>query len=286
MNKPAITVNICTWRPNETFFREAVSSILRQTMDDFELVIVEDPSPVDGKNILGDLLADPRIRYQQNEARTGLLAQKNTALALSTAPLIAILDHDDVAEPQRLERQYAFLSSNEQIHAVGSWIIAINEAGEEIGLRRYPTGAAAVRRALRRISPIAHPSVMFRRDTVLRLKGYTWSSSDDPHGLVSDYDLWCRMGLAGYQMDNIPEPLLRYRIHSLAQKREATKRFLRATIAIKRRYLLSEFALGDWLRYCAEHVLLCLPSSLIWRLFVMLTYRGSGNGRMFSSCAR
>ena len=273
MSTPLVSVNMCVWRPHEVYFPQAVRSILDQTFEDFELIIVEDPSEIDGRAMIADLLGDPRIRYVQNAARTGLLSQKNKALALSRGQYIAILDQDDVALPDRLERQARFLDTEPLIHAVGTWISAIDSAGRHLGVRRYPTDPASVRSALRRFSPIAHPSVMFRRSTVSSLGGYTWCSADDPHGLVSDYDLWCRMALAGFDMANIPEVLLQYRIHSLAQKRAATKRFLRATLEIKRRYLIREFGFVDWLRYLGEHCLLLLPSGLIWATFIFLTYR-------------
>ncbi|WP_460185545.1 glycosyltransferase [Thermopirellula anaerolimosa] len=264
---------MCTWRPQQPYFRTAVQSILDQTFSNFELIIVEDPSEIDGTSLLGTLVHDARIRYVRNSTRTGLLAQKNQALELSRGQFVAILDHDDIAIPERLDKQVQFLLSHPDICVVGSWIQAIDENGRLIGIRTYPTDPAAVRNALRRFCPIAHPASMFRKECVAALGGYTWRHTVDPLGLVSDYDLWCRLARAGHHLCNLPEVLLHYRIHSHAQKHLTTRSFLLATVLIKYRYFRKELRPQDWLRLCLELGLLPLPSRFVWRLFRAITYR-------------
>lgn len=273
MRPPLVSVNLCTYRPHPSYLRQAVASVRSQTWSDWELVIVEDPSPVSIREVLGHWLEDPRVLLLRNRERQGLLRQKNQALQASRGQFVAVLDHDDVAEPHRLATQVAYLQTHPEVHAVGSWVLAIDEQGTSFGMRRYPTGTERVRRALRRFSPLAHPATMFRRESVLALGGYTWSHPSDPLGLVSDYELWSRMAKAGLALDNIPEVLLRYRVHRQAQKRERAKAILRATLAVKTIHWREEFDGLDWLRYLGEHALLCLPAGLLWRLFLVLSYR-------------
>jgi glycosyltransferase involved in cell wall biosynthesis len=273
MTRPLVSVNICTWRPQSDYFIAAVQSILDQTFTDYELIIVEDPSEVDGKAILGHLLNDQRIRYIQNPHRTGLLAQKNQALELSRGEFVAILDHDDIAARDRLEKQVVFLNEQPTISVVGAWIRAIDERGNPIGIRKYPTHPETVRKALRRFSPIAHPACMFRREDILQLGGYTWKHRVDPLGLVSDYDLWCRLAIAGRRMANLPEVLLDYRLHTRGQKHLTTRSFILATLIIKLRYFKRDLTAGDWARYLGELCLLGLPSKLVYRMFLLLSYR-------------
>lgn len=270
---PRVSVNICTWSPHPVFFRESVLSILHQTFEDFEVILVEDPSEVDGRTFIADLLSDERIRYFRNTDRTGLLNQKNQALALSSGDFIAILDHDDISHPTRLEQQVNFLAQNPEISVVGTWIRAIDEHGNAIGVRKYPVNPDEICRALRRFSPLAHPSVMFRKHTIQELGGYTWFHPVDPLGLVSDYDLWCRLAKAGFKMANIPQVLLDYRLHSGAQKAATTRVFLKATLIIKRRYFSREFTLRDWIRFWFECALLLFPPAFTWHLFKRITYR-------------
>jgi glycosyltransferase involved in cell wall biosynthesis len=266
-------VNLCTWQPEPRFLREAVESLLHQSFQDFELVIVEDPSPVSAREELGNLLLDKRIRHYRNPRRCGLLRQKNQALRLSRGELVAILDHDDVAEPARLERQVTFLEKYPQVVAVGTWLTAIDENNRVLGKRRYPTQPEAINQAIRRYSPLAHPSVMFRKKAVVGLGGYKPTSSWDPLGLVSDYDLWCRMVLAGMSLANLPDYLLRYRVHRGAQKWLQTKVFLRATLDLKQKYWGQHFTARDWLRSWGEELLLGLPAPALWWLFRFLAYR-------------
>ncbi|MGQ9505937.1 MAG: glycosyltransferase [Thermogutta sp.] len=268
MPTPAVSVNMCVWRPHERYFREAVQSILDQTFPDFELIIVEDPSEHDGRAMIPDLLKDPRIRYVHNTERTGFEAQKNLGLRLSNATYVAMMDADDIAEPERLERQLQFLRANPNIQVVGSWIRIINANGEPIGIRHYPTSPQAVKRAMRRYNALAHPSVVVSREIALAVGAY-----DPQMHLAEDYDLWARVLSHGYNLANVPEPLLRYRLHPAAAKAERTTVSLRKTIEVKKRYFARNFTLADRMRYTAEHCLLMLPPRLVYWLFCILTFR-------------
>lgn len=271
MGNPLVSVNICVWRPHEVYFPLAVRSILDQTFDDFELIIVEDPSEIDGRAMIADLLGDPRIRYVQNPTRTGLVSQRNQALQLSRADLVAVLDADDIAEPDRLEEQCQFLERNPSIAVLGTSLRIINAQGNTIGFRSYPTSPVVVRRSLRRYNPIAQPSVMFRADVVQSCGAYR-----DETPFAQDYDLWIRVMKAGHDLCNLPCPLLRYRVHKSALKWVMLRQTLKITIQIKQEYFRNDFDFGDKLRLACERVLLHLPPKLVYWLFCVITYRRKG----------
>ena len=186
MSTPAISVNMCVYRPHPVYFRQAVESILNQTLEDFELVIVEDPSEVDGRELIPDLIQDPRVVYVHNEQRKRLVAQRNQALERSVADWVAILDADDIAKPDRLAKQWEFIQSHPEMDVVGSWIEIIDDAGNTIASRRYPVTHGDIARTMRRYNPIAQPAVAFSKVAVQSAGGYQKMS-------VEDYELWCRM---------------------------------------------------------------------------------------------
>lgn len=269
MSTPAVSVNICVWKPDPVYFRQAVESILAQTLQDFELVIVEDPSEKDGRAMIADLLHDPRIRYIQNRERTGLIAQRNLALELSCAPWIAILDADDVAKPQRLAKQMEYLAVHPDVSVLGSYLEVIDGQGRPVGIRRYPTDHAAIARAMRRYNPIAQPAVVFSKTQCDAV------GANQGQGYGRDYDLWCRMLISGCIFANLPDLLTQYRIHSGASKRHHLRDVLRKTVETKKRYFAHQFTAGDRLRLLAERWLLLLPPQVVYWLFCKMTYHRS-----------
>jgi len=98
--KPIVSVVMPVLNPHPVYFRQAVESILNQTLQDWELVIVEDPSPRSAAEILKDY-PDPRIRHFVNPQRTSLVQQLNRGLQETQAELVARHDHDDISEPER-----------------------------------------------------------------------------------------------------------------------------------------------------------------------------------------
>ena len=277
MDRPLISVNLCVWKPAPRFFPQAVESILNQTFQDFELIIVEDPSEFDGRAMIRHLLDDPRIRYVKNETRTGLIAQRNQALELSRAKLVAVLDADDVAKSERLATQFAFLQENPETKVLGSWLEIINEEGQTIGLRKYPTTHGEIARVIRRYNPIAQPAVVFDKELALALGGY----QGEPY--TEDYDLWCRIFNSGARFANLPGALVRYRLHEAASKTRHLRHILRSTIKIKRRSFSKGWNLGDYLRLMAEYGLLLIPPGLVYWLFRTMTFQKADHSRVRKS---
>lgn len=268
---PRVSVAMVVRRPDPGLFREAVHSVLAQTLTDLELVVVETPSECDARAMLAEH-GDARIRHLTVPSGTALARARNESIAFARAPLVALLDADDVAEPKRLESQAAFLDAHPDVGVVGTAIRIVRADGAVIGVRRYPESDADIRRAMRRFNPIAQPAVMVRRATLRDAGGY----ADRPDGICEDYDLWCRMAKAGVRFANLREPLTRYRIHDDSMKATHLRGTLRDTIRIKREHFGPELDLGDRVRILGERTLACLPAGLVRALFLRSSVEREG----------
>ncbi|HJA78767.1 MAG TPA: glycosyltransferase [Candidatus Desulfovibrio intestinavium] len=202
---PAVSVLLPVYNA-ASYVREAVASILAQTLRDFELILMDDGSTDASGGILRALAAeDRRIRLVQRENR-GLIATLNEGLALARAPFVARMDADDIALPERLARQCAHMERHPGLAVLGSAIQYMDAAGRPGRIKKYPVGDA-VDEAILWGSPLAHPAVMLRTQAVRAAGGYPAAF---PH--AEDYALWLRLFAPG-SIDNLPDVLLRYRLH-------------------------------------------------------------------------
>jgi glycosyltransferase involved in cell wall biosynthesis len=179
--------------------RAAVESVLGQTAGDLELLVVDDGS-TDGTPDILSAVRDPRLRLERQPPR-GLTRSLNRALALTSAPLVARLDADDVALPERLARQLAFLDAHPDTGLLGSAATERDAAGASRTVRP-PEDDAAIRRALIRRNVFVHSTVMMRRAVVERVGGY-----DETLPVAQDYDLWLRLARVT-RVANLPDVLV------------------------------------------------------------------------------
>jgi glycosyltransferase involved in cell wall biosynthesis len=198
----------------------AVASIQAQTLRDWELLAVEDGSTDASREILLRLAAsDPRVRVLQLP-RSGLVRALNAGLDAARAPLIARMDADDVAHPERLAEQFKFLGSNSGTGVVSCRVDFGGEAQASAGYALHVDWLNSLVTpediALNRFieSPLAHPSVMFRRALVDEFGGYR--DGDFPE----DYELWLRWMEAGVRVAKVPRVLLTW--HDLPQRLSRT----------------------------------------------------------------
>jgi glycosyltransferase involved in cell wall biosynthesis len=204
--RPAISV-LLPVRNGEGYLDAALASIEGQTFEDWELVIVDDCSTDATRGIIErQARRDSRVKACRTEGG-GLVDALNTGLTMAGAPLIARMDADDLARPQRLERQLAAFETRPGLLALGGQVRHIDSEGAERGMGRCPVGADACRKQLLFSSPLYHAAVMMRTDAVRRLSGYRRS-----YRHAEDYDLWLRLAEVG-EIDNLHNTLLDYRIH-------------------------------------------------------------------------
>lgn len=204
---PALSIVLPVYNA-EAFVREAVESILAQTFTDFELIAINDGSTDGSGKILQELAARDSRMVLIDRPNGGLVSALNEGIQRARAPLIARIDADDVAMPERFALQYARMTAEPTIGVLGSFIRIIDKAGQFVRLGDYPVTPEATARFLEHGSPLAHPSVMMRKDAVMKAGGYRAVFSH-----CEDYDLWLRISELGYAIANLPQPLLNYRVH-------------------------------------------------------------------------
>ena len=182
---PAVSV-LMSVHDGAPLVADAVASVLGQTAGDLELIVVDDGS-TDATPDLLSAVRDPRLRVLRQE-RTGLTRALNAGLARAAAPLVARLDADDVALPERLERQRAFLAREPAVGVLGTAAREVDSRGALVRIVRPPLDDAALRHALIRANPFVHSSVMLRRALLEQAGGY-----DATLPVAQDYDLWMRL---------------------------------------------------------------------------------------------
>jgi glycosyltransferase involved in cell wall biosynthesis len=192
------------------FLESCLASLAAQTLTDHEIVAVDDGS-TDGSRALLDSFAEARLRVLSSPAR-GLVAALNAALGAARSPLVARMDADDIAHPERLAVQVERLTVDASVHILGSRVRLIGSTpGGSGGMRSYvawSNGLLDHRSIVADLfveSPLVHPSVAARTETLRTLGGYR------DHGGPEDYDLWLRAHAAGLRFGKTAETLLDWR---------------------------------------------------------------------------
>jgi len=188
---PRVSVLMTIYNPGE-HLRPALDSLFAQTMQDFELVVVENGSRDGAKSIIHEYARDPRVRLVDLAENIGRVPALNKALERARASYVAILDADDIAYPSRLASQVELLDLRPDVVLVASHVDYIDETGTVIGRFTAPNDSQLLQERLSYANPFNHSACTFRRDVALDLGGY---SSRYPIG--NDFDLWLRLANKG-----------------------------------------------------------------------------------------
>ncbi len=267
-NNAKVSVLMAVRDASPVLFRKAVQSVLDQTLKEWELIIVEDPSP----RCAGDVLkqfADLRIRYHRNAARTRLTAQRNLALSLATAPLVAFFDADDICTPSRLAKQSEYLAMHPDTGVVGSQVTLIDAHDETRGTYHFPLSHASIMARIIREIPVCQGSALYRKSLIEQIGAFRLT----PQDTSEDYDLLSRLALHGVRFANLPEALLCYRFHDEQMKSARLHDLVRGVLHVKRTYWRDHMTLSGKMQMIAERALLWLPRYVAWTLLMRLKYQ-------------
>ena len=198
IDNPKVSVIMAVYNTKEEWLREAIESILNQTFKNFELIIIDDGSTNNAKDVVASY-SDERIRYiyQENQGAAG---SRNNGIKQARGEYIAIMDSDDISVPKRLEKEVIFLENNTDYSIVGSNAEIINK-NRFIIVDREPKLLDCVKKC-----PFIHSTVMYKRKLFLDLS-YTYDLNMPP---AEDYHLWSRV-LKTEKAHNIQECLVYYR---------------------------------------------------------------------------
>jgi len=223
---------------------EALKSLFWQTLEDFEIIVVDDGSTDTSWEILQTWVEkDSRIRIL-SQPHAGIVQALNTGMSACSADYVARMDSDDRAHRERLARQIAYLNENPQIGVVSCRVKGFPKEQVRRGFQIYLDWLNSlltdteIRREIFVESPLPHPSVTLRREIVTKVGGY------QDHGWPEDYDLWLRLYLAGVRFGKLPEVLLEWREHperlTRIDGRYSLENFLRAKASYLARGPLAE----------------------------------------------
>ena len=225
-NAPLVSVLLAVHN-GEPYVRTALASVLRQTMADLELIVVDDASSDATPGIIAGL-DDPRLRVLRNEEQLGLASSLNRGLDEARGRYVARLDADDVALPGRLDKQLQRIRTAPKVAVVGSGVMELDSGGRLGTFHLMPTGPTAVRWAALFSSPFFHPTVLVERDVLERYE----LRYDVGFAESEDYELWTRL-LEVADGDNVSAPLVLYRVHEgqASQRRRELQRELQLRVA-------------------------------------------------------
>jgi glycosyltransferase involved in cell wall biosynthesis len=190
------------------FLCEAIDSILKQTFRDFELIVIDDASTDDTPKILREV-SDPRLRLITLTQNVGLVDALNHAIAEARGVLIARMDADDVAHPQRFAAQVERMMNDPDLVLLGTSFDYIGAQGMRLRPETLHADNETIQRELiEQGNQFCHPSVMIRLNAVRSVGGYRKLAGR----YAQDYDLWLRLAETG-TVGNLTESLLKYRVH-------------------------------------------------------------------------
>ena len=158
------SVIMATYKESIECLKQSIESIINQTYNDFEFIIILDnPDNKEHIAFINDYVCkDERIKFYINDKNMGLTNTLNRGLELAEGKYICRMDADDIALPNRFEKQIAFMESNVDIDCAGCWAVEIQEDGSDFFLKRMPQNHDQCLALFRRRDCVIHPSVIFR----------------------------------------------------------------------------------------------------------------------------
>lgn len=221
---PKVSVLMTVYKTNETYLKEAINSILNQTFQDFELLILDD-CPAEPRTQIVNDFQDKRIRYILNEKNEGISHARNKLIDLAQGEYLAVFDHDDISLPERLDKQVTYLDEHPIVGVVGCFAQIF---GRRSKLLTYPTEDHDIKLSLMYNCKILHPASMIRK-SVLTENNISYENDFTPG---EDYRLWTRL-IDYTNFHNIPEILFHYRDHNTNTSKTKNKKMSENTHTIR-----------------------------------------------------
>ena len=228
---PKVSVVMATYNDNPGNLRIAIESILNQTYKNIELIIVDDSTDIETVSVIDDYAYDTRVKIMREEERAGFASSLNKGLEAATGDFIARMDGDDQALPRRFEKQIKYFTEHPKTDDLGTYLNIIDQNGDITGGREYPLKGTKLALYFMVRSPLAHPTVMFRREIVD--EGFRY---DEDLKRAEDIDLWLKLYNNKYIIENLPEKLVNYRVdEGFIEKRVSNKEQENYVIMIRRK---------------------------------------------------
>jgi glycosyltransferase involved in cell wall biosynthesis len=208
---PVVSV-LMSMRNGRRYVGQTVASMIAQTFPGWEMIVVDNASDDGSADYVENLARnEPRIRVLRNRTDLGHSGGLNRGLAECRGTWIARIDADDVALPDRLQRQLAFVQGHPEVKVASCLAYYIDANGKRVGKTYHDlTTRETFERYMARNEPIGilHPGAFIEKATLAAVGGYR-----EEFGPANDIDLWCRIGERGAMILVQPEYLMEYRVH-------------------------------------------------------------------------
>lgn len=192
----------------EAYLAEAIESIINQTFQNWELIVINDCSTDSTAQILADFAQkDARVKVHPNEVNLRLPTSLNKAISLCNGKYIARMDADDISLPGRLEKQYKFMEENPDVSLLSCRFMTVKNGVYASGGAGGRCDSDAIKAMLLVANPILHPGVIAKAEV---MKEFCY---DTTLTCTEDLELWTRLAMANHKMKILPECLLIYRLH-------------------------------------------------------------------------
>lgn len=249
------------------FISDAIDSILSQTFQDFEFIIVDDGSTDGTARLLSEYAQiDKRIKVISNEKNKGIVFALNRGLQACRGDYIVRMDADDIAIKNRIEKQVAAMDADKDICALGGSLSYIDALGNDLGIIRH----CELNKLILTKTPLLHPTVIIRHSSLIQNGLYY----QEKYRFAEDYFLWLQLSRIG-KISAINDVVLQYRLNNQATKIKKLKSSILATLRVKKDaifILKIKPTLSDIIMICIESLLLLLPSSLTLSLYFKINF--------------
>lgn len=226
---PLVSVVIPVWN-SEKYIDEAINSIVHQTYQNLEIIIINDASTDETPRIVDSwALKDKRIRVIHNKRNLGIGGNRSKGVAEARGNFICWQDADDIAFPYRVERQVEILLKDESIGVVGGGLQFFDSKGDGV-VRTYAEDDESLRRTIFRYNPIAQPASVFRRSVFDVVGGY-----DASLAVSEDLDMWFRLG-EQYKFANTSDVVIRYRQSDGSLTASRLRDMEKVTLMLRRKF--------------------------------------------------
>lgn len=243
INTPLVSIILPTYNGAFSILK-AIKSVQSQTFQNWELLIIIDGSVDSTKDVILEYKKnDQRIKIIQNSTNLGIQKTLNIGLQNASGRYVARIDDDDQwIITEKLSKQVSFLEKNPEIVLVGTGMVLVDKDENEIGRYLLPENDYEIRKSILLKNCFAHPTVVFRKDTVTLLGGY---SEMLKYRHIEDYELWMRVGLRG-MFANLPIFSTAYTISSssLSGKNKLKQLYRDIQLSIKFRKFYPSFFKG------------------------------------------
>ena len=244
-----------------SYLAQCLESLARQSLPAAEIVLVEDGEITTAlRAVIDSWTGKLPLRRVLLPTNVGLAAALNAGLAHCSHDLVARMDTDDVALPERLAVQLAFMQAHPEISVLGAWVAEKDATmSRTVLVKKLPLAHAEIVSFTKRRNPISHPVCVFRKQAVLAVGGY-------PQVFPEDYALWSLMIMRGFQFANLPQVLLDMRTGEDFIDRRGFD-FLRREVSLVRYELsIGFFSLTEALLFFAVRAAVRLPPPFVRKM--------------------